>query len=362
MSYFSDADILNARDEQDFVAIPFQWNSLQEYFYQIRLGPTIIRSLVSDPENDTQSTLTPWQEGSLKQHWGQPEPPHNEGDIIVLAPGESILACTHEFLMVRSPVVAHFEGLPEMSSFGLRIDGRIIEPDITRWAMTITNINQRSKVSLRIGDKIARVILTTCMNDPLGAHNEPPINMPTLDHMAKKWQGTEILADLKDYSRDQLRKLMGADSDSESDLVTTYASQHFDPDVEPFKFERFQQPHKSGDPHLMRSSETSGHQQRPRFNQQHHRGGPYGQATTDDTDDSDYSDNHSRGDVDINHRLPMNRQERRQAQKERNEQNQGQQGQKPKPKFNNKNARKKALRMISKPVPKGSKKVSRDDL
>ena len=81
--------------------------------------------------------------------------------IIVLKPGERILAHTHEFVGIKPPGVTDMKARSTWGRNGVAvcIDAGWGDPGyINRWTMEIYNLNQHHSVVLPVGERIAQLI------------------------------------------------------------------------------------------------------------------------------------------------------------------------------------------------------------
>jgi deoxycytidine triphosphate deaminase len=81
--------------------------------------------------------------------------------IIVLRPGERILAHTHEFIGINPPGTTEMKSRSSWGRNGIAacFDAGWGDPGyINRWTMEIYNLNQRESVPLPVGERIAQII------------------------------------------------------------------------------------------------------------------------------------------------------------------------------------------------------------
>lgn len=84
-----------------------------------------------------------------------------EHPIIVLKPGERILAHTHEFVGIKPPGVTDMKARSTWGRNGIAvcIDAGWGDPGyINRWTMEVYNLNQHHSVVLPVGERIAQII------------------------------------------------------------------------------------------------------------------------------------------------------------------------------------------------------------
>lgn len=81
--------------------------------------------------------------------------------IIVLEPGERILAHTHEFIGIRGDATSTMQARSTWGRNGVAVclDAGWGDPGyINRWTMEIYNMNQRDAVILPVGERIAQIV------------------------------------------------------------------------------------------------------------------------------------------------------------------------------------------------------------
>ncbi len=81
--------------------------------------------------------------------------------IIVLAPGERILAHTHEFIGIKAPGTSTMQARSTWGRNGVAVclDAGWGDPGyINRWTMEIYNMNQNHSVVLPVGERIAQMV------------------------------------------------------------------------------------------------------------------------------------------------------------------------------------------------------------
>lgn len=81
--------------------------------------------------------------------------------VIVLRPGERILAHTHEFIGIKAPGTSTMQARSTWGRNGVAVclDAGWGDPGyINRWTMEIYNMNQHESVVLPVGERIAQVV------------------------------------------------------------------------------------------------------------------------------------------------------------------------------------------------------------
>jgi len=84
--------------------------------------------------------------------------------IIVLEPGERILAHTHEFVGIKGDATSTMQARSTWGRNGVAVclDAGWGDPGyVNRWTMEIYNMNQRDSVILPVGERIAQIVFYT---------------------------------------------------------------------------------------------------------------------------------------------------------------------------------------------------------
>lgn len=119
--------------------------------------------------------------------------------IIVLRPGERILAHTHEFIGIKAPGTSTMQARSTWGRNGVAVclDAGWGDPGyINRWTMEIYNMNQHESVVLPIGERIAQIVF----------YNTGPVDLE-YKHLSGKYQATasdDLAAIIADWSPEQM--------------------------------------------------------------------------------------------------------------------------------------------------------------
>ncbi len=127
--------------------------------------------------------------------------------IIVLRPGERILAHTHEFIGINPPGTTEMKSRSSWGRNGISacFDAGWGDPGyINRWTMEIYNLNQHESVPLPVGERIAQIIFhqTGEVERPygLGGKYQSGIDIETI---VKSWSPEQMLPQAFKDSRNQ---------------------------------------------------------------------------------------------------------------------------------------------------------------
>ena len=207
MSVYSNREILAAIEEGTIVCTPFDPDNVSEASLDFTLGHYFYKQ-----EFDDQSSVyNPFDEAEVARYFKGPlmAMPHaewcrhngftrfrnipDEHPIIVLRPGERILAHTHEFVGIRAHGGA--AEVKSRSSWGRNgvavcFDAGWIDPGyINRITLEIYNLNKHESVVLPVGERIGQLIF----------HQTGPVDGGYADGrggMSGKYQHTDDLAEL----------------------------------------------------------------------------------------------------------------------------------------------------------------------
>lgn len=120
--------------------------------------------------------------------------------IIVLEPGERILAHTHEFVGIKGDATSTMQARSTWGRNGVAVclDAGWGDPGyINRWTMEIYNMNQRDAVILPVGERIAQIVFYTTgpvqseYHKLSGKYQESAAN--DLQALIKNWNPTQML-------------------------------------------------------------------------------------------------------------------------------------------------------------------------
>lgn len=207
MSVYSNREILAAIEEGTIVCTPFTPDNVSEASLDFTLGHYFYKQ-----EFDDQSSVyNPFDEAEVARYFKGPlmAIPHaewcehngftrfrnipDEHPIIVLRPGERILAHTHEFVGIRAHGGA--AEVKSRSSWGRNgvavcFDAGWIDPGyINRITLEIYNLNKHESVVLPVGERIGQLIF----------HHTGPVDGGYADGrggISGKYQHTDDLAEL----------------------------------------------------------------------------------------------------------------------------------------------------------------------
>jgi len=167
-SVLSDKAILREMKNQHIVIEPFNPKYLSTSSYDVTLGPHYYRE---QQPTHLFPIYSPYSEKEVNRIWGQPfkaktmnNPPegiHSDDLVILISPGETILAHTNEFIGRLHDITTMMKA---RSSFGrnfieiCKCAGWGDIGYVNRWTMEITNNSQYYTIPLVVGRRIAQIV------------------------------------------------------------------------------------------------------------------------------------------------------------------------------------------------------------
>ncbi len=139
--------------------------------------------------------LKDWREETGNQ------PPANiplDHPVIILGPGERILAHTHEFIGILPPGTTSMQSRSTWGRNGISVcfDAGWGDPGyINRWTLEVYNLNQRHSIVLPVGERIAQIVffhtgeVRGSYESLSGKYN----SSTNLDELVKNWTPESML-------------------------------------------------------------------------------------------------------------------------------------------------------------------------
>lgn len=211
MGVYSNKDIKKAVENGHIIFLPYQPEHINGSSVDVTLGEYFYRT---DRKSDF-AIYNPFDKIEVDRYFGQPQkaithaewckqtgsvPFANIPDdhpIIVLEPGERILAHTHEFIGIKPPGTTSMQSRSTWGRNGVAVcfDAGWGDPGyINRWTMEIYNLNQRHSVVLPVGERIAQIVFMET-GEVEGSY----------DNLSGKYQTSDDLEKLmKDWSPEQM--------------------------------------------------------------------------------------------------------------------------------------------------------------
>lgn len=175
MSVYSDQEIFAGVDSGHIVIHPL----VKEHVRGSSVDVTLGEWFYATERQNNRDAYNPFDQADVERYFGEPlrAIPHAEWceqygrlpfagippdhPIIVLRPGERILAHTHEFIGINPPGTTEMKSRSSWGRNGVAacFDAGWGDPGyINRWTMEIFNLNQHESVPLPVGERIAQII------------------------------------------------------------------------------------------------------------------------------------------------------------------------------------------------------------
>ena len=175
MGVYSNKEIKEAVQSGQIIFTPYNEAHINGSSVDVTLGEYYYRT---DRRSGT-SVYNPFDKGEVEQYFGdiQQAVPHQEWcaanktepfanippehPIIVIEPGERLLAHTHEIIGIKPPGKTSMQSRITWGRNGVAVcfDAGWGDPGyINRWTMEIYNLNQRHSVVLPVGERIAQIV------------------------------------------------------------------------------------------------------------------------------------------------------------------------------------------------------------
>ncbi|UTX51011.1 deoxycytidine triphosphate deaminase [Candidatus Saccharibacteria bacterium TM7i] len=172
---YSNTQIKEAIEAGQIVFHPYQPEHINGSSVDVTLGQWFFRTDRKSPV----SVYNPFDKDEVDHYFGEPqkaishkewckqtgnEPLANipeDHPVIVLEPGERILAHTQEFIGILPPGTTSMQSRSTWGRNGVAVcfDAGWGDPGyINRWTMEIYNLNQRHSVVLPVGERIAQIV------------------------------------------------------------------------------------------------------------------------------------------------------------------------------------------------------------
>lgn len=194
--------VLAHRTQGNVIIFPFEAANLNTTSYDARLGIHFYRE---QHFKGTRGVLEPFSEQSVRRYWGQPQEAVSAEDwmaengplenissrdrLVVIGPGETILAHTFEFIGGRNCVSTEMRARSSMGRIGITVCKCAGWGDlgyVNRWTMEMTNHLSDLTVVLPAGMRVAQLIFYQV--DPLAGQ--------TYAREAGKYQTTDDVAEM----------------------------------------------------------------------------------------------------------------------------------------------------------------------
>ena len=209
---YSNIQIKQAVKDGHIIFHPYQPEHINGSSVDVTLGEWFYRT---DSES-LSNVYDPFDKNEVNRYFGEPQraveyktwcehtgtvPNKNiplNHPIIVLKPGERILAHTQEFIGILPPGTTSMQSRSTWGRNGIAVcfDAGWGDPGyVNRWTMEIYNLNQRHSVILPVGERIAQIVFMHTGEvegsyEKLSGKYSPSIK---LDELIKGWEPSKML-------------------------------------------------------------------------------------------------------------------------------------------------------------------------
>lgn len=214
MSVYSNTDIKKAITEGHIVFFPYQEDHIAGSSVDVTLGHYFYKQEYPDEAK----VYNPFDVDDVKRYFKGPleAMPHKQWckkygytlfknvpedhPIIVIRPGERILAHTHEFIGIKAPGTSTMQARSTWGRNGVAVclDAGWGDPGyINRWTMEIYNMNSHESVVLPVGERIAQLVFYN--TGPVEKEYKKlsgkyqPLNSNKLDEIIAQWSPEQML-------------------------------------------------------------------------------------------------------------------------------------------------------------------------
>ena len=166
--------ILEHMEKGNIFINPFSLKSLQTTSYDVRLGANFFQE--QPFRTSLRKIFNPFNPADIKKYWGEPQEAIKASDwtnvngplenirpddrIIILGPGETILAHTEEFIGGRNCVTTEMRARSSMGRIGITVCKCAGWGDLgfcNRWTMEMSNHLKDTPVVLVVGMRVAQI-------------------------------------------------------------------------------------------------------------------------------------------------------------------------------------------------------------
>ena len=208
---FSNKQILEALNNGQIIIHPLIKDNIAGSSVDVTLG----EYYYTTEHNTASNFYNPFSEDEVKQYFNGPHKAKIHKDwakkananllenidpdhpIIILRPGQRILAHTHEFIGIHPPGTSTMQSRSTWGRNGITVclDAGWGDPGyINRWTMEVYNLNQTHSIALPVGERIAQIVF----------HHTGEVEK-SYDKLSGKYQsGSDIKDLIKNWSPEQM--------------------------------------------------------------------------------------------------------------------------------------------------------------
>jgi len=206
----SDKQILSEMRKKNIWIYPFNEKNLCNTSYDVTIGPNYYRVSKNPPK-----VLLPWDDESVEKYWGTPQYAETIVDesmsnyyklpigtqIILLEPGELILAHTNEFIGGTNNICSMMKCRSSIGRIGISVckDADLGNIGyVNRWTMEISNFSQ-SIIPLVVGSRVAQIIFsyTGEVRNSYEKNGSYQGEYKTIEDLLENWNTYDMLPKLK---------------------------------------------------------------------------------------------------------------------------------------------------------------------
>lgn len=194
-------EIKRQRERGGIVIEPYNEKQLGMNSYDVRLDEWFYRERLPPP---TGTCLDIWKD--CKSMWDGPHRamvasdlfPDCKRPVIVIRPGERLLACTQEFIGGRDNITAILKTRSSLArcnvdfcvSAGLGDTGYV-----NKWTLEITNLSRHYTIPLYVGERVAQIVFahTTPVEGNYAAHGGHYQSSSNLAELQANWRPEDML-------------------------------------------------------------------------------------------------------------------------------------------------------------------------
>ena len=212
MSVYSNVEIEQAIKDGHIIFHPYNKKHINGSSVDVTLGEWFYRT----DRQSTDAIYNPFDKPEVDRYFGEPQKaiPHaqwcketgnkpftnipDDHPIIVLEPGERILAHTQEFIGILPPGTTSMQSRSTWGRNGLAVcfDAGWGDPGyVNRWTLEVYNLNQRHSIVVPVGERIAQLVFMHTGEvegdyTTLSGKYTPSI---FLEELIEKWEPAQML-------------------------------------------------------------------------------------------------------------------------------------------------------------------------
>jgi deoxycytidine triphosphate deaminase len=223
MSVYSNVEIEQAIKDGHIIFHPYQPKHINGSSVDVTIGEWYYRT---DRKN-TDAIYNPFDKSEVDRYFGEPQKaiPHSQWcketgneplvnipkdhPIIVLGPGERILAHTQEFIGILPPGTTSMQSRSTWGRNGLAVcfDAGWGDPGyVNRWTLEVYNLNQSHSIVVPVGERIAQLVFmhTGEVKGDYASLSGKYTPSSILDELIAKWEPQQMLPRAYKDSRAEL--------------------------------------------------------------------------------------------------------------------------------------------------------------